>query len=132
MRIKLYDNGRAVSDGEIHTICDNESLVIDIEAEADNLYAVCSYNDKRTVVKVEDSKIEIPPERLVAGQFLVTLQQVENGEVIKRWKTERITLRELKDGYEAIPEIAELWKELATTKMALRELYGLINKNNQI
>ena len=131
MKMTLYDNGSAYFDGETFILC-NEPLVMDITPEADNLYAVCSIGNERTVIKVKDGTLSIPPTFLAPGELHVSLQRVENGEVTKRWRTERVTLRKLDDKYNAIPELVTLQNEVTTIKQALKELYRLINKNNQI
>lgn len=130
MKITLFNSG-AYFDGGVFTLCD-EPLVIEVSPEEDNLYAVCTIGNERTVIKVKDGVLEIPPPFLAPGELHVTFQKVENGEVIKIWRAERVTLRKLDDEYNAIPELVTLRNELTTVKKALKELYGLINKNNQI
>ena len=131
MKITLYNNGRAYYDGETFTVCD-EPLNIEIETELDNLYAVCTIDKERTTIKVKDGILSIPPSFLAPGVLFVSFNQVENGEIIRQWRSERVTLRGLNGEYEAIPELVTLQKEMTTIKQALKELYGLINKNNQI
>ena len=59
------------------------------------------------------------------GEMHITFKQIENGEVIKWWHSERVTIKGLEDKYEVIPELALL-------KKAVTELYGLVNKNKNI
>lgn len=131
MKMTLYNNGRAVFDGKVFTICD-EPLEIEIESEYDNLYAVCTLGNNRRVIKVKEGKLTVPPSFLAPGILLFSIQQVEDGEPVKRWRAERVMLKKLTDKYEVIPELVLLQDEINTLKKALKELYGLINKNNQI
>ena len=131
MKITLYKNGSAFYNGEVFTLC-NEPLEMEVVAEEDNLYAVCTLGNKRTTIKVKDGVLEIPPAFLEHGELHIGFKQVENGNIIKEWRAERVTLRKLDDEYKAIPELVMLRNELNTVKKALKELYGLINKNNQI
>lgn len=130
MKITLFNSG-AYFDGETFTIC-NEPLVMEVVAEVDNLYAVCTLGNKRTTIKVKDGVLEIPPAFLEEGELHISFKQVEDGNIIKEWRAERVALHKLDDEYKAIPELVMLRNEVATIKQALKELYGLINKNNQI
>jgi hypothetical protein len=130
MKITLFNSG-AYFDGETFTIC-NEPLVMEVVAEVDNLYAVCTLGNKRTTIKVKDGVLSIPPAFLEHGELHIGFKQVENGNIIKEWRAERVTLHKRDDEYKAIPELVMLRNELTTVKKALKELYGLINKNNQI
>ena len=131
MKMTLCNNGRVYFDGETFTLC-NEPLEISIEGESEHLYAVCSIGNDRTVIKAKDGKVSIPPSFLAPGELHVTLQTVENGEITKTWRAERVTLRKLDAEYQAIPELVAIHNEVTTLKKALKELYNLINKNNQI
>lgn len=131
MKMTLCNNDRVYFDGEIHTLC-NEPLEMEIETEVDNLYAVCTLDNKRSVIKVKDGVLSIPPSFLAPGELHITLQKVENGEITKRWRAERVTLRKLDAEYQAIPELVALHDEVTTLKKALRELYNIVNKNNLI
>ena len=131
MKMTLCNNGRVYFDGEIHTLC-NEPLEISIEGDSENLYAVCATDNDRTTIKVKDGTLSIPPSFLAPGELHVTLQKVENGEITKRWRAERVTLRKLDAEYQAIPELVALHDEVTTLKKALRELYSIVNKNNLI
>lgn len=131
MKMTLTTNGKAYFDGEVFTLC-NEPLVMEVVAEVDNLYAVCTFGNNRTAIKVKDGLLSIPPTFLKEGELHIGFKQVENGNVIKEWRAERVTLRKLDDEYKVIPELVMLRNELTTVKQALKELYKLINKNNQI
>lgn len=132
MKMTLYNNGRGYFDEKVYTICD-EPLEIEIESEENiPLYAVCTIGNERSVIKVRDGKLTIPPSFLAPGILLFSIQQVKNGEVVKRWRAERLMLRRLTDKYEVIPELVLLQDEIATTKKALKELFRLVKKNNQI
>lgn len=130
MKMTLYENGRAYFDGETFTVC-NEPLEIKIETEEDNLYAVCTIGNARTVIRIRDG-LSIPPTFLKEGTLYITIEKIENGKILKRWMTEKVNLREIKDEYKVIPELSMLREEVDTLKKALKELYGLIIKNNQI
>lgn len=130
MKMTLYENGRAYFDGETFTVC-NEPLEIKIETEEDNLYAVCTIGNERTVIRIRDG-LSIPPTFLKEGTLYITIEKIENGKILKRWMTEKVNLREIKDEYKVIPELSMLREEVDTLKKALKELYGLIIKNNQI
>ena len=131
MKITLYSNGRATFESKVFTIC-NEPLEIEVKAEYDNLYAVCNLGKERCVIKVKDGILSIPPSFLTPGILLLNLQQVEDGKPIKTWNAEKVILRDLDDKYEVIPEIVLLRNEISTLKKAMKELYGLVNKNNLI
>lgn len=131
MKITLYDNNTAYFESEVHTIC-NEPLEIGVEGEYDNLYAVCTIGNERTVIKVKDGMLTIPPEFLAPGILYINFRQFENGEPTKRWNVEKVILRTLGDKYEVIPEMVLLRDEIRTLKKAMKELYGLVHKNNLI
>lgn len=133
MKITLYNNGRAYFEKEVFTLCD-EPLLIDVEADEayNNLYAVCTIGNERSVIKVKDGVLTIPPTFLAPGILCVSFRQIENAEPTKRWNAEKIVLREIEDRYEVIPEMALLRNEIDTVKKAIKELYSFIIKNNQI
>ena len=131
MKLILHDNRSLLFTNETFILC-NEPLEIEIAGDTENVYGVCTVNKKRTTIKVKDGKLTIPPEALEEGELHLSLQRVENGEVTHQWKTERVILKNLDDGYEAIPELNLIRCELSTIKQALKELYGIVNKNNQI
>ena len=126
VKMTLHNNGAGYFDKEVHVLCDEPlNIVVETDAVYNNLYAVCSLNKSRNVFRVKDGVLSIPVSFLSPGVLLVNLQQVEKGKVVKQWSAEQITLRSLKDGYEAIPELAMMRK-------AISELYALIKKNNQM
>ena len=126
MRIALHNNGTAYLDKEVFVLCD-EPLEIEVEAdpEYDNLYAVCSTDDARLPYKIKDGKLTVPPSFMSPGEMRITFQQIANGDVVKRWNTEKVTVKELDGKYEVIPELVLL-------KRAIVELYGLVHKNKHI
>lgn len=131
MKLFLHNNRSLLFTNETYVVC-NDPLEIEITGDVENVYGVCSIDKKRTTIKVKDGKLSIPPDFLEEGELHLSLQRVENGEVTCKWKTERVILKSLNGGYEAVPEIESLRVELSTLKQALKELYGIINKNNQI
>lgn len=133
MEITLYKNGIGYFDKEIYTIC-SEPLIIKIKSDVvyDNLYAVCNLNKARSVFKVKNGELSIPNTFLSPGVLLINLQVVEKGLAVKKWSAEKLTLQSLDDGYEGIPELAVLRKDINTLKNAVKEMVSLINKNSQI
>ena len=126
MKLTLYKNGSAYFEKEVFVLCD-EPLQIEISAdpEFDNLYAVCDNNKAHLPYKIKDGMLTIPPSFMSPGELRITLQQVKNGEVVKRWNAERVTIKALDGKHELIPE-------LVVVKEAIKELYELVKKNNNI
>jgi hypothetical protein len=124
MKITLYENGTAFFEKEAFVIC-GEPLVIEVDSAYDNLYAVCHTEQTHLPIKVKDGVLTIPPSLMIPGEMSITFKQIVNGEVIKVWHSERVTLKGLGEEYEVIPE-------LVTIKMAIKELYKLVRKNNLI
>ena len=126
MKLTLYKNGSAYFEKEAFVLCD-EPLKIEIVAdpEFDNLYAVCDNNKAHLPYKIKDGMLTIPPSFMSPGELRITLQQVTNGEVVKRWNAERVTIKGLDGKHELIPE-------LVLVKEAIKELYELVKKNNNI
>ena len=131
MKLFLHNNRSLLFTNEVFVVC-NEPFEIEITGDVENVYGVCSIDKKRTTIKVKDGKLSIPPDFLEEGELHISLQRVENGEVTSKWKTERVILKSLDGGYEAVPELTLLRDELGTMKQALKELYRIVNKNNQI
>lgn len=126
MKITLYKNGAAYYDKEIFVIS-GDPLEIDLETDVaqDKLYAVCTLKDRHLQLRVKEGKITIPGDMLISGELHITIHEVENGDSIRRWNTERVTIKSLDDKYEVIPELQVL-------KKAVTELYTLIKNNKNI
>ena len=131
MKITLYNNGAGYFDKENYTLCD-EPLEIAIETAYSDLYAVCILNKKKETYKIRDGVLTVPCDFLAPGEMLIDLQQIRNGQIIKRWSVEKLTLSNAESQYEAIPELAALRKDINTLKTAVKELAALIKKNNQM
>lgn len=126
MKITLYENGSAYFEKEVFVLCDEPlEIEVDTDKEYDNLYAVCTSAKDHFPYKVKDGKVIIPPSFMSPGEMHITFKQIANGEVLKWWHSERVTIKGLEDKYEVIPELALL-------KKAVTELYGLVNKNKNI
>ena len=128
MKIVLGENRSAYFESEVFTICD-EPLVIEVESPYENLYGVCTIGKSRSVIKVKDGVLKIPPSFLTPGTMSIVFKIVENGNVVNDWNAERVILRELDGEYEVIPEVAKLREEIGTIKKALKELCQILNKN---
>ena len=63
-----------------------------------------------------------------AGVLEIELDLVANGEFIKTWQLEPFVVFENGGGYELIPEIALLRKEIRTLKKIIKELNSKINE----
>ena len=126
MKVTLHNNGTAYLSEEAYILCD-EPLEIEVEADPkyDNLYAVCSTDNARLPYKIKDGKLTVPPSFMSPGVMRITFQHFVNGEAVKKWNTEKVTIKALDGKYEAIPELVVLRK-------AIVELYELVNKNKHI
>ena len=126
MKITLCKNGTAYFEKEAFVLCD-EPLIIEVNADPkyDNLYAVCATDNARLPYKVKEGKLTIPPSFMSPGEMRITFQHFANGEAVKKWNTEKVTIKALDNSYEVIPELVVL-------KRALKELYGLVQNKNLI
>ena len=132
MKISIYGQS-GYFDKEVYTLC-NEPLYIAIESQIkhSDLYGVCVLNKKKETFKIRDGVLTIPFEFISPGEMLIDIQQIRNGEIIKRWSVEKLTLSNAESQYKAIPELAVLRKDINTLKTAVKELVALIKKNNQM
>ena len=126
MKLTLHKNGSALFEKETFVLCD-EPLKIEIvsDPEFDNLYAVCAIKKTHLPFKIKNGMLIVPPSFMSPGVLRITLQQVTNGEIVKRWHSERVTIKGLDDKYEVIPE-------LVVIKSAIKELYDLVKNNKKI
>lgn len=63
-----------------------------------------------------------------AGAIEITVDLIERGTVVKTWNLEPFVVRENGGGYELIPEIALLRREVRTMKKIIKELNSKINE----
>ena len=81
---------------------------------------------KRRVAK--DNKLDITEYCERAGVIEIKLDLVAKGVTLKTWRLEPFVVRENGGGYELIPEIALLRKEVRRMKMIIKELNAKIDE----
>lgn len=80
---------------------------------------------KRHIVR--NARFDISEYCKKASVLEIKLDLVKGGAVVKSWLLEPLVVRENGGGYELIPEIALLRKEVRTMKRIIRELNSKIN-----
>lgn len=133
MIIKLHSNYGTILHNDQNIIVYDESMTFDIDSEGHkNLYAVVVVGGKKYTYRVIDNKITVPFVNLADGEMKITIQQVINGNVCRRWSVETIHLKELENNYTVITEFERINEELTLIKSALVELKQIVEKYNLI
>lgn len=76
---------------------------------------------------VKDARLDISEYCKKVGVIEVKVDWVERGTIVKTWLLEPFVVRENGGGYELIPEIALLRREIRTMKKVIKELNSKIN-----
>ena len=76
---------------------------------------------------VKDARLDISEYCKKVGVIEVAVDWVERGTIVKKWLLEPLVVRENGGGYELIPEVALLRREIRTMKRIIKELNSKIN-----
>ncbi len=71
-------------------------------------------------------------EFLCPGIIEMEISQIVKGEVVKTWSVPYLAIKQISHSFEITPEIAEIKKEIESTKLSIKELYALLKNQNLI
>jgi hypothetical protein len=133
MIIVLHGRSGYVKGNEI-VMLSNESLNIKLESDVNypDLFAICTIGKNEQTIRIRDGAFTIPFDFLTEGVLTIDIQQIRNGQIIKRWDVEKITLRKTVSKFEAIPEIAEIKQDINIIKKALAEISTMLKNKNRM
>ena len=133
MIIVLHGRNGYIEGNEIVTLS-NESLDFELKSDVTypDLFAICSIGKNERTIRIRDGAFTVPFDFLAEGVLRVDIQQIRNGQIIKRSNVEKITLRKTVSNFEAIPEIAEIKQDIKIIKKALSEISTMLKNKNRM
>ena len=65
-----------------------------------------------------------------AGFIEAEIDMTVNCKSVKKWRTDKLLLREIEHGFEAVPELEAIKEDVKTLKAAIRDLAALLAEKN--
>lgn len=109
--------------------CAEDNIIIAFESSEyplDEMHVTVTNGEVTRRKTVKDGMIDISEYCKKAAVIEIGVELVLRGAVAKAWLLEPFVVKELNGGYEMIPEIALLRKELKTMKTIIKELNSKI------
>ena len=129
-QLNAFKNVRLLNQ-EPFIVAENDFLELKFSSEVysiDNIIVTIKNGKKQSNFRLIDGVLKVPNEFIFAGELEITVNLIAKNEVAKIWSCEKILIKEIENGYNAVEYATDIENAISEQKKEIESISQKINE----